>query len=116
MSSEKNWPTEICLSEDQVQHQEQDRRAQEVDGRALDEAEGAEVAHLLELELEDLVRRRVEAIDLLIREPEALHELDVAERFRRRAGERGRLRDDDLLHRLDLACSAPSSVRRAAGS
>ena len=48
------------LVEDQVEHEEQDRRAHEVDARALDEAQAADVADLLELELEDLVGRRVE--------------------------------------------------------
>ncbi len=50
----------------------------------------------------------VEARDLLRAQPHALHELDVAERLGRRAGEGRRLRDDHLLHPLD-----PPRQRRA---
>ena len=88
---------------DQVQHQEHDAGAQEVDGRALHEAEAADVPHLLQLELEDLVGRRVEARDLLLRQAEALDQLDIAQRLGGRARQRRRLRDDHLLDRLDLA-------------
>ena len=67
MNSEKNCPTVIALREDQVEHQEHDAGAQEVDRRALDEAEAAQVAHLLQLELQDLVGGRVQPGDLLLR-------------------------------------------------
>ena len=90
------------------------RRADEVHARALHEAQAADVAHLLELELENLVGRRVEPDDLLLGEAEALHQLDVAQRLGGRAGQRGRLGDDDLLNRLDAAAEHASSARRAA--
>ena len=47
--------------------------------------------------------RAVEARDLLLSEPEALHQLDVAQRLGRRSGQRRRLRDDHLLDLLDAA-------------
>src|SRR5207248_3191675 len=43
-----------ALREDQVQHQEQNRCPQQVDAGALHEAQAAQVAHLLQLQLEDL--------------------------------------------------------------
>src|SRR5687768_5056458 len=96
-------PDGDLLREDQVEHQQQDHRAHEVDGRALHEAEAADVAHLPQLELEDLLRRRGEPGDFLVGEPEALHELDVAQRFRRRTRQRGGFGNDLLLEHLDLA-------------
>jgi hypothetical protein len=45
----------------------------------------------------------VEARDLLPRQAEALHQLDIAQRFRGGAGQRGGLAHDVLLHFLDLA-------------
>src|SRR6185312_3430716 len=89
------------LCEDEVQHQEQDGRSQQIHTRSLNEAEAAEIAHLLQLELEDLLGRRIQARNLLLRETEALDQRDFPHRFRRRAGERRRLRDDHLLHALD---------------
>src|SRR5262249_7089300 len=53
------------LIEDQIQHQQQDRRADEVDGGALHEAQTADITHLLELELQDFPGRGIEAVDLL---------------------------------------------------
>src|SRR6478672_1442690 len=41
------------LREDEVQHQEKDRCAEQVDERSLNETEAAQVADLLELELQD---------------------------------------------------------------
>src|SRR5262245_48544426 len=89
------------LIEDQVQHQQQDRRADEVDGGPLHEAETADVADFLELELQDLAGRRVESVDLLLGKTEALHQLDVAQGFGGCARKRGCLGDDDFLDRLD---------------
>src|SRR6185437_2609621 len=89
------------LCKDEVQHQEQDRRSQQIHARSLNEAETAEIAHLLQLELEDLLGRRIEARNLLLRETEALDQLDVPKRFSRCARERGRLGDDHFLHALD---------------
>ena len=87
--------------EDQVEHQEHDAGAQEVHRRALDEAQAAQVADLLQLELQDLARGGVQPVDLLLCEAQALHELDVAQRLGRRPGERRRLGDDHLLNLLD---------------
>ena len=52
---------------DQIEHQEHDARAQQVHRRALDEAEAPDVAHLLQLELEDACGGAVEPRDLLRR-------------------------------------------------
>ena len=46
-------------------------------------------------------RRPVEARDFLLPEPQALHQLDVAQRLGRRSGQRRRFRDDDLLDLFD---------------
>src|SRR5688572_25836910 len=62
---------------DQVEHQEEDAGAQEVDRGALDEAEAAQVFHLLQLELENFPGRAVQPLDLLLTQAEALDELDV---------------------------------------
>jgi hypothetical protein len=91
------------LREDQVQHQEEDARAQRVDRRALDEAQAAQVAYLLQLQAQDLLRRAVQAAHLLLGQPHALDQLDVPERFRGGAGQGGRLGHDDLLDGLDAA-------------
>src|SRR5688572_32505316 len=61
------------------------------------------------LELQDLLGGSVQAHDFLVSEPEALHELDVAQGFRRRAGECCRLRDNHLLNCLDAAAQDPRS-------
>ena len=45
--------------------------------RSLNEAQAADVLDLLELELEDLLRRRIETHHFLIGEAKALHQLDV---------------------------------------
>ena len=90
------------LDVDQVEHQEHDAGPQGIDHGALDEAEAADVADLLQLELQDLVGGAVEARDLLRRQPQALHQLDVSQRLRRRPGERRGLGDDRLLDHLDL--------------
>ena len=45
----------------------------------------------------------VQPRDLLLPEPEALHQLDVAQRLGRRSGQRRRLGDDHLLDLLDAA-------------
>ena len=95
-------PDRDRLRVDQVEHQEHDARAQRVDDRALDEAEAADVADLLQLELQDLVGGAVEARDFLRRQAQALHQLDVPQRFGRRARQRRRLGDDRLLDHLDL--------------
>ena len=81
----KELPHRDALREDQVEHQEQDGSPQEIDERALDEAQAAQIAHLLQLQLQDLRGGRVQAIDFLLREPEALHQLDVAQGFRGRS-------------------------------
>src|SRR6185503_3046454 len=91
------------LREDEIEHQEQDAGPQGVDGRALDEAEAPQVAHLPQLESQDLRGRRIQASDLLLRQPQALHQLDVAQRFGRRPGKGRRLGNDLFLNHLDLA-------------
>ena len=75
--------------------------SKEVDGRALDEAEAPQVAHFLELELQDLSRRAVQPIDFLLPEAETLHQLDVPQRLGRRPGKCRRLGNDYFLNRFD---------------
>ena len=53
--------------------------------------------------LQDFTGRPVETIDLLLRQPEALDELDVAKRLGRRSGQRRRFPYDDLLDLFDPA-------------
>ena len=53
-------------------------------------------------ELQDAVCRAVQPRNLLRGQTQALHQLDVAERLRRRAGQRRRLGNDHLLDGLDL--------------
>ena len=79
------------------------RGPQQVDERALDEAQAAQVADLLQLQLQNLRGGGVQPVDLLLRQAEALHQFDVAQRFGGRPGQRRGLFDDGLLHRLDLA-------------
>jgi hypothetical protein len=64
---------------DQVQHQSHDAGPEKVHGSSLDEAETPDVSHFLELEVQDLVRRAVQAPDLLRSQPEALDQLDISE-------------------------------------
>src|SRR6266540_3931881 len=45
---------------DEIEHQEKNARAHQVDEGALHEAKAAEVSDLLQLELQNLVRRRVQ--------------------------------------------------------
>ncbi len=67
------------LVEDEIQHQEQNGRPHQVDTRPLHETEATDVAHLLELELQDLLGGRVETRDLLFCQAETLHQLDVSQ-------------------------------------
>ena len=90
----KELPDRDALREDQVEHQEQDRGPQQVDAGALHEAQAAQVAHLLQFQLEDLGGGGVEAGDLLLRQAQALHQFDVAQGFGGGAGQRGGLADD----------------------
>ena len=111
------------LREDQVQHQEQDRGPQQVDECALDEAQAAQVAHLLQFQLQDLGGGGVQPLDLLLRQAEALHQFDIAQRFGGGAGQRRRLAArcvfcTSLILRLSTELSPPSSgtVSRYAGA
>src|SRR5262249_23531019 len=82
----KELPDRDLLVEDQVEHQEQNRGPNEVDARSLDEAQRPDVADLSQLELENLVRRRIQPLHFLIGQSEAFDELDVSQRFSCRAG------------------------------
>src|SRR5256714_11147634 len=64
-------PNRDFLRENQIEHHEQDARAQEIHGGALHEAETSDVPYLLELEPQDLLRGRIETHDFLISETEA---------------------------------------------
>ena len=114
MNSEKNWPTVMRWRKIRIEHQEQNGGAQRIHERALNKAQAAQVLHFLQFELQDFARRCVQAFDFLLREAEALHQFDVAQRFGGRACERGSLGDDGLLDRLDLAAEQGTHNRRAA--
>ncbi len=92
----------------EVQHHEQDARAQKVDDRSLDEAERPQVLHFLQLELQDFPGSGVQPLDFLLPKPQALHQLDVSQRLCRRARERGGFRHDHLLNRLDALAEDPT--------
>src|ERR1035437_10209059 len=92
-----------ALRENQVEHEEQDGGAQQVDAGALYEAQAAQVAQLLQFQFEDLGGGGIEARDLLLRQAQALHQLDIAQGFRGGAGQRGGLAHDVLLHFFYLA-------------
>src|SRR5262245_57453448 len=91
-------PDRDLAGKDQIQHQEHDAGAQRVHTRPLNETEAAQVPNFLELELEYLVGRAVQASDFLLRQPQTLHQLDVAKGFGGRSRQRGCLSNDDLLN------------------
>src|SRR5689334_6560685 len=96
------------LGEDQIEHHEQDARTQEIHCCPLYETQTSYVLHLLELQPQGLFRRRIEAHDFLIGEPEAFNQLDISQRFGRRSGQCSRLGDDHLLDVLDAATQRPA--------
>src|ERR1700722_8655028 len=96
-------PDGDALREDQVQHQEHDGGAQQVDAGALYETQTAQVAHLFEFELEDLVGGAIQPVDLLLRQAQAFHQFNIAQRFGGGARQGGRLADDALLDNFNLA-------------
>ena len=49
--------------------------------RPLQKAEAAQIAHFLKLQLQDLVRRGIQAIHFLARQPQRLYQFDIAQRF-----------------------------------
>lgn len=81
----------------QPHEHEQDELPQGVDEGALYEADAADALHLGELQLEDVEGVFVEALDLLFGQAKAFHQLDVAQRFRGGAGQRGGLFYNNLL-------------------
>ena len=70
------------VGEDQIHHEELNAGPQEVDEGALNETQAAQIADLFELQFQDLCRCGVEPADFLLRQPKALYQLDVAQRFR----------------------------------
>src|SRR5471030_2903706 len=92
-----------ALRKDQVQHQEENGCPQQVDAGALHEAQAAQVADFLQLQFEDLGGGGIEARDFLLRQAQALHQFDVAQRFRGGAGQGRGFPHDVLLHFFDFA-------------
>src|SRR5881409_523281 len=86
----------------QIEHETQNRRAHRVDGRSLDEAQAAQVLDLFQLEIEDFAGRVVQTPDLLLSQPETLHQLDVSQGLRRRTCEGGGFGDNHFLNLLDF--------------
>src|SRR3954470_10924626 len=101
-------PDRDLLREDQIQHHEQNAGPQQVDRRTLDEAQAADVLHFLELEPQDLLGGGVESHHFLVGQSKTLNQLDVAQRFRRRARQRRRLGDDLLLDDLHPPTQHPA--------
>src|SRR5205823_875573 len=89
--------------EDEVHHQEHDSGAQRVHRRSLDETQTAQVLHLLQFELQNLVGRAVQPVNLLLGQTKALDQFDVPQGLRRCTGEGRRFRNNDFLNFLDLA-------------
>ena len=94
-------PDGDLLAKNQIQQQEQNTGAQRIDRRTLDETQAAQVFHFLEFELQNLFRDAVEPHYFLMREAQALHQFNIAQRLRCRARQRGRLGNNGLLHLLD---------------
>ena len=105
------------LREDEVQHDEQNRCAEEIDGCPLYEAQTAQVADFFQLQMEDLPGRAVEAVDLLPGQSEAFDELDIPQRLRRGPRQRGCFSNDHLLDRLDFPAqdAAQNAEKRDGG-
>src|SRR5262249_27045476 len=82
---------------DEPEHREHDRRAREGERRAFDESEETHEPQLPLFELEDVLVPFLRPPGLLPLDAEALHELDVANRFGCRTGLRYGLRGDALL-------------------
>src|SRR5262249_55726412 len=82
----KELPERDLLRVNEIQHESQNRRPEEVDRSALDKAEAPEIADFLQLELQDFLGCRVESPGFLLREAQALDEFDIPERFRRGPG------------------------------
>lgn len=84
----------------QPHEHEQDELPQGVDEGALYKADAADALHFGKLQLEDVEGVFVEALDLLFGQAEAFHQLDVAQRLRGGAGQRGGLFHNHLLDLL----------------
>src|ERR1035441_6733638 len=68
----KELPNRDLLPEDQIEHQEKDAGAQRVHRRSLNEAQAAQVLHLLQFKPENLFRGPVQAKHFLLSQPEAI--------------------------------------------
>ena len=90
------------LAEDEPEQDEEDRLPEDVDDRPLQEREAPHLPHLRHLEVEDPLRVAGEAPDLRAGQPEALHELEVAQRLGDGSRHPPRLAHDLSLNRLDL--------------
>src|SRR6266852_785403 len=62
-----------ALRVNQVEHQKENGCPQEIDEAALNKTEAAEVADLFEFQLEDFVRGRIKAVNLLLSKTQTLH-------------------------------------------
>src|SRR6185437_1115607 len=90
------------VSEYQVQQDEQDTLAKEIDEGALYEAERADALHFSQLESQYLESVLIKALYFLICQTETLHQLDISQRFRGAAGQRIGLGRNGALDTLDL--------------
>ena len=89
------------LPKNQIQHQKQNAGAECIDGRPLDETQAAQVLHFFEFELQNLFRDAIEPYHFLMREAEALHQFNIAQRLRCRARQRSGFGNNGLLHLFD---------------
>src|SRR5258708_14122137 len=70
-------PYRDALCVNKIKHQKENGCPQEIDEAALNKTKAAEVADLFEFQLEDFVRSRIEAINLLLTKAQTLHSFDV---------------------------------------
>src|SRR5882724_10290171 len=66
-------PHRDALCVNKIKHQKENGCPQEIDEAALNKTEAAEVADLFEFQLEDFVRGRIKAVNLLLSKTQTLH-------------------------------------------
>ena len=87
----------------EVEQRKHDTLLQEVHEGALHKRDGTYALHFAQLQLQDLKGCSIQPVDLLMRQAEAFHQLNIAQGFRRGAGERRCFGDDAFLNSLDLS-------------
>src|SRR5208282_3260508 len=94
-------PDRDLLAKNQIEHQKQNAGAQGVDRCPLDKTQAAQILHFLEFKLQNFSRDPVEPPYLLMRQSQALHQFDIAQRLGGRTRQRRGFGHNGLLHLLD---------------